>query len=246
MATDLYFLLTLCPALPELGEEPLLSLGEVCAHLAGADDPRLHRLARLFTTCQEIESAAAAWVMGENMPVSAACQEILTTELPECRNLLDQPPQSVSEAIWLTRMHELLSGWVESSARGLGSCLLADYTRFDRRLRQAVAAQRRLWWEEQQPGVTASMPEVAVPSAEETAFSVIPDVVARWYAAPDPMAGEVILDRARWAFISERAGNYSFSLEEMVGYLLQLRLVQRHRTFGRDQGTSLLQEVTAP
>lgn len=247
MSVALNYLLTFFPPLPELGGVPSVTIAEVCARLIGEDDRVLRRLAGVFTTWSELETAAAAWVTGEKLSLSPTCQETVTAEIPECGQLLESDPQSANEAVWLTRFHDVLSVWLEKSASRVGSRLLADWLRFERQLRAELALRRRQWWEEQQPGFTAEFPEISVsPTDNDQIAAEAAKTATRWQNVTDPMAAELLLDQTHWNFICARYGHYSFSIEEMVGYLLKLRLVQRHQVFSRERGISMLQEVTAP
>jgi hypothetical protein len=59
------------------------------------------------------------------------------------------------------------------------------------------------------------------------------------------MEAELALDRARLAVLEEWSPRYSFALDELVAYLLQLRLLERHQRLDGRRGRALLKEVAA-
>jgi len=70
-------------------------------------------------------------------------------------------------------------------------------------------------------------------------------LVAEWKNTADPMAGEHWLDEARFAFLAEESTRYSFELDELVSYLLKLRLLSRYAGLDRGAALKILEEVTA-
>jgi len=61
----------------------------------------------------------------------------------------------------------------------------------------------------------------------------------------NPLTGEEILDRARIRFLEGQAERYSFKAEELIAYVLKLRLILRHSQMNRDKGVKILMEVTS-
>jgi hypothetical protein len=59
------------------------------------------------------------------------------------------------------------------------------------------------------------------------------------------MEAEVSLDVARLAFLTRESPRYSFTMDELVAYLLQLRLLERHQHLDPQRGRALLREVAA-
>jgi len=55
-------------------------------------------------------------------------------------------------------------------------------------------------------------------------------VIAEWTAAPDPLAGQRVLDQARWSWLKEHDAWFSFGGDELAVYAAKLMLIDRwHR-----------------
>jgi hypothetical protein len=59
------------------------------------------------------------------------------------------------------------------------------------------------------------------------------------------MEAEELLERARLDFLERENPRYSFSVDELVAYLLKLRLLERHRRMDPEKGRALLRGVAA-
>ena len=59
------------------------------------------------------------------------------------------------------------------------------------------------------------------------------------------MEAEVSLDAARLAFLTRESPRYSFAMDELVAYLLHLRLLERHQRLDPQRGRTLLKAVGA-
>ena len=58
------------------------------------------------------------------------------------------------------------------------------------------------------------------------------------------MTGEHKLDEARCAFLASESTRYSFEIDELVFYLLKLRLLSRYAALDRATALKTLEEVT--
>ncbi len=56
---------------------------------------------------------------------------------------------------------------------------------------------------------------------------------------------EKILDQSRIEFLRSQSLGYSFSVEELVAYMLELRIHNRYARLSLDEGRKILEEVTA-
>ena len=54
-------------------------------------------------------------------------------------------------------------------------------------------------------------------------------LVSAWSSAQDPLAGEQVLDRARWDWLEEHGRWFSFKADEIEAYAAKLILLHRWR-----------------
>jgi hypothetical protein len=59
------------------------------------------------------------------------------------------------------------------------------------------------------------------------------------------MAAEKLLDQSRVDYLRSFAGNYTFTIEELIAYMLELRIHNRYARLSPEQGRKILEEVTA-
>jgi hypothetical protein len=70
-------------------------------------------------------------------------------------------------------------------------------------------------------------------------------LIEAWKATADPMAAEKLLDQSRVDYLRSFAGNYTFTIEELIAYMLELRIHNRYARLSPEQGRKILEEVTA-
>jgi len=54
-------------------------------------------------------------------------------------------------------------------------------------------------------------------------------VVNEWALAPDPLRAQRVLDEARWRWLSDHDGRFSFEADELAAYAAKLVLLDRWR-----------------
>ena len=147
---------------------------------------------------------------------------------------LSESVAGLGEDRWLTGVWRAYYRWLGQAGRSLGSSLLEEWAVFENELREELATHRL----ERSQASQAGGGVTAVPKGPRFA-----EVVSAWERASDPFAGERVLDEARWEFLERRCGVFSFSIDECVGYVLRLRLLNRYQRLDRARGEQILREV---
>lgn len=129
---------------------------------------------------------------------------------------------------WLKHMHDV--------GLSIGSRLLQHWSAWEMALEIHLADIRENG--EFSSGKTRKLP-ADTPSYDYTALAV------EWHNTADPMVGEHKLDEARFDFLAAESTRYSFELDELVSYLLKLRLLSRYARLDRGAALKILEEVTA-
>ena len=58
------------------------------------------------------------------------------------------------------------------------------------------------------------------------------DLISEWAASPDPLAGQRVLDQARWSWLMEHEAWFSFGADEAAAYAAKLMLIDRWHRIG--------------
>ncbi|MBN1975371.1 MAG: DUF2764 family protein [Sedimentisphaerales bacterium] len=71
------------------------------------------------------------------------------------------------------------------------------------------------------------------------------NIISAWHAASNPMAALEVLDKARWDWLEEHAGLYSFSADEIEMYAAKLILLHHWRRIlsGRQENNNIKETV---
>jgi len=240
--TRLTYLLTLLPPLPPLGVTPPLTLAEVLSRLRQQGGADLELLAGLLEAESLLREALDEWIV--NPPGSRVVPGVLP---PPLRALFDDElVAGMTEEAWVGTVRQAYLDLLCAAGHRLGSRLLSRWSGWEGSLRLNVAQRRaRLRGDRDEPtqGPTSEAdPELeAALSAWGAARSRGADV-DRLGAA---MEAEVALDAARLAFLTRESPRYSFAMDELVAYLLHLRLLERHQRLDPQRGRALLKAVGA-
>ncbi len=73
------------------------------------------------------------------------------------------------------------------------------------------------------------------------AFGV--EQVAREAGGSSPLAGEDVLNKARWSFLDELEVGHHFDMEKLVIYFLKLQILERKASFDKEKGTEQFEEL---
>ena len=241
MDTRLTYLLTLLPPLPPLGETPLLSLAEVLILLRQQGGSDLELLAGLLAAESPLQHALDEWIV--NPPGSRVVPGALP---PALRALFDEElVAGVPEEVWVGVVRQTYLELLSEAGRRLGSDLLPRWSNWERSLRQELARLRAGRGDRDESG---HEPQQQLDARLEVALAAWSAARSRGQGVEElgaAMAAEAALDVARLAFLAGETPRYSFAMDELVAYLLQLRLLERHLRLDPLRGRALLKEVAA-
>jgi len=219
MAGRHYFLITSLPPLGELGSAPPLHPRELLERVADAQGPQAV-LEALFLADDLLQrEALLAGEIEQAEPLVLTPRQLRDEQpLPAC---LVGPEQDgggfrvAADAVWSAYFHH-----AAAVAGRQASELLAGWVRFEVSLRNALAAARA-----KQLGLE-SEPYLVASALGGEAEAPTP-VINEWAAAANPLAGLRILDRARWAWLTENEQWFSFGGDELAAYAAKLMLLNR-------------------
>lgn len=231
------YLMARLPGMPaDLVPPPPMEMPDVLTIAALDRDPSVGHLVGLFVLERQLHQLMPRRLGFDDAAVAGdddTCWPSLTHESDEDPGW----PEPILAAWRMEAGHEGEDAWVErvwgafeahaaAVARLVGSRLLPAWLDFDRDLRRALAVVR----------VEERMPAAGDPVAAS---------VQAWRSAADPIAGERVLDQARWQFIGRHEPAFSGEIDEFVGWLLKLRLLCRAHLLEQPAGMQILTEVTA-
>ena len=212
-----YYLVTSLPVLAELGQPPPLRPVELLQRVEESAGPR--ELVTVLLLGDDLLQRQA-FMTGEIEQISPA---VLTPDqvrdeqpLPYyLANLPAAPGRVAADAVWASYFR-----YAAAAGARRRSALIREWVRYEVGLRNALATMRAAAL-----GLEAEDYLVADELGDgDNAHSTL---LAEWSAATDPLAGQRVLDRARWAWLSQRDGYFSFSDDEPVAYAAQLMLMDR-------------------
>ncbi|NQU75647.1 MAG: DUF2764 family protein [Planctomycetes bacterium] len=219
-----YYFMTSLPALPGLGENPPISLAELCER--SADMPEVHAavtavllehdlMLRQGVLAGELEEASPAVLTEQQSRGEAPLPGYLQVEGEKERLIGD-------DATW-----EAYFRHVAAIGKSLGSPFLCEWVGFEVSLRNALVIARAKVLE-----LTADEYIVAAELADKEAE--VEDIVGQWSSAENPLAAQLALDQGRWDWLSDSGVWFSFSIDEVAAYARGLVLLHRWRRFKKD------------
>jgi len=225
MAGDNYYLLTALPGLGELGSVPPLSMGELLEKALAADGDAVLLEALILSDDLLQRQALLAGEIEEPEPVVLTVPQMRGEEpLPE---YLALPSKEVTSQFTPDSIWESYYRHASSVADARGSGFLARWVEYEVGLRNAlVMARAKALDIDGQEYLVA--PDVGSP---RDSFA---GVISEWTAAPDPFAALRVLDEARWAWLSENDGWFTFSDDELIAYGAKLMLLWRWYRLSRE------------
>jgi hypothetical protein len=222
-----YYLLTALPGLGELGSDPPLTPQAMLEMLESS--PGARKLASVIFLSDDLLLRQAV-MSGEIQPDQAEpvviSAEQVRDEAPLPAFLAgeagsdgeDAQDESAGAHLGVDRVWALYFEHAAEIARG--SEMLREWVRHEVGLRNALACARA-----KALGLDAARYLVAprLGRGEEEYAAVL----GEWSAAPDPLAGLHVLDAARWNFIAEHGGHFTFSDDELAAYAARLVILHR-------------------
>ena len=238
MASRLYYLLTYLPSLPStLGET--FSAVEAIEKIREEGEANLLFLADLLETEKNIEAVAVNFFVNGDKNFSIELPE----SLPESFTKIFNSYFETSEAEWITFVFQAWFELIHTIGKKSGSQLLVDWAAWEWTLRAQLRIDR-LKTSGKLPESEENLIPAFVKDALEGDFTHR-DLIKNWKGISNPMDAEKFLDQARIDFLDEASELYSFDLDELVSYMLKLRIHARYARLSLDKGRKILEEVTA-
>lgn len=233
-----YYLLTVLPPLPSVGGALPITMAEALALLRQQGEG-LEPLTDAFETEQPLRDALDEWV--SNPPGSRALPAAIP---PPLASLFDEAAIAGStEDAWVDAVWQAWLDLLAGAGRRVGSALLPRWTAWEAALRRRLAGRRRGQREER----------VSSGGQEEDGDGFRQDaILAEWTAARSrggglglaaAMQAEETLDERRLDFLDEESPRYTFTVDEVVAYLLKLRLLERWQRLDPEKGRALVSQV---
>ena len=226
-----HYLLTFLPHLGELGDAPPLTLADLLAHVAESDGPRAAVEALLLADDLVQRDSLLAGESDQAAPTVLTDEQVRGDEpLPSAltEDESPTPPRVAADAVWTAYFRH-----AAQVAAQQGSGLLAAWVGMEVALRNALAETRA-----KALGLEAREYLVAEDLADHQAnFGAM---LTAYSAADNPLAALNVVHQARWEWMSEHDGWFTFGDDEVVGYAAKLMLLERwyrlsHSEAGRRQ-----------
>lgn len=234
MADKLFFLLTMLPALPALGEP--FAAEDTLAKIREEGGERLSLLADLIEVEAEIERCGMqVFVLG-----SRDFHPRLSERLPESFVETFMSFSSAREADWLTSVYAAWFDLLIEAGDQTGSGLLKMWAKWEYSLRTLLRLERLKIAGRPMPDDSV-LPRFMKDSGE------LPDngnLVEAYKTFNEPMRAEKFLDQARIDYLRKAAVQFSFTIDELVAYVLEMRIHNRYARLSPDKGRKILEEVT--
>jgi len=214
-----YYLITSLAGLESLTSTPPLSNAALLDHIA--DMPGAEDLVKTLLLSDDLMQRQAI-LAGE---IQQGDPTILTTEqlsdeepLPEylAPPLEGTPRRIAGDSLWAAYFRHALE---VAKARKCG--FLEDWIGFEVAMRNALAEARA-----KTLGLDPNEYFVEPQLGSSINFS---STLGEWSAAPDPLTGLKVLDRARWDWLERNDRAYSFEDDEIAAYAAKLMLLHRWR-----------------
>ncbi len=238
MACDRYYLLASLPHLGDLGDMPPLTTSELLDRVAESYGGGELIEALLLSDDLTQREALLAGETDEISPVVLSEAQI-QGEAPLPNYLVSQESQApfrvAADAVWAAYFTH-----AADVAKRRGSEFLAAWIGYEAALRNALveARARTLKLDAEQYLVAA---ELSDRDADLTSM------LSEWSAASDPLAGMRAVDRARWNWLTEHDGWFSFGDDELAAYAAMLMLLERwHRLEKAEIADEWVGQVTQP
>jgi hypothetical protein len=232
---SLEYLLTLLPSLPNnLGDK--VSIEEAYRLIRFEDDAHLDYLVDVLSAEDEIIKCGLQYFVLKN--------KSYIPELPQSLPLNFQEVflsfNTKTESEWMTAIYAAWLDMLTKTSRQLGSSLLAKWAKWEYSLRINLMIYRL-----KTAGIEYDESEL-IPEFLRYDNEYNTDYIVEAYKkCSEPMKAEKTIDQYRLDFIRSLAISYSFSADELIAYMLELRIFARYARLDLEKGRKILQEVTA-
>jgi len=218
MAGRSYYLVSALPALPDLGSPAPMTLADLRDHVRPSARPAAlvdtillsdDLVQREAFLAQEIDAPAPAVLSAEQVRDEAPLPEPLAPAEEAAA------PPVASDAVWAAYFRH-----AAEVAGKFRSALLAGWVSYEVALRNALATARA-------EALELNPADYLVAAELGRTDEDFSDLLAAWSSAPNPLAGQKILDRARWTWLTEHEVWFSFADDEVAAYAAKLVLLVR-------------------
>ncbi len=225
-----YYLLTALPGLGELGSDPPLTPRAMLEMLAPATGPcELSSVIFLSDDLQLRQAVLAGEISAEQAEPIILSAEQVRDEAPLPTSLVGEDGESDPAGQPQLGIDRVWAMYFAHGARlASRSEMLAEWVRYEVGLRNALAAARAKALDLDATRYLVT-PELGYGADEYTT------VLGEWSAAPNPLAGLQALDSARWAWIGEHDGWFTFKDDELVAYAARLVILHRWKRIAAAQ-----------
>jgi len=221
MSRRSYYHIAALPSLGDLGSVPPWTSADLMQHVS--ELPQAAAVVGVLLLGDDLVQREA-YLSGENKDVAPA---VLTAEqvkdeqpLPEWAGERSEEASSrqAGDAVWAAYFAH-----ARAVAQSVGSDILAAWVGHEVALRNALVEARARTLGLDPAGYRVA-PELSDGDAEFSA------VLNEWSASADPLAAQQVLDRARWAWLADHDGWFSYTEDELAIYAARLMLLCRwHR-----------------
>ncbi len=232
---NLEYLLTLLPSLPgRLGDK--VSVDEAYRLLRFEDNAKITYLADVLS----IEDAIIDLGLNYYVLQNKSYQVELAKTIPESFKTVFYSFNEKSEADWMTAIYAAWFNVLIETSRKTGSSLLKEWAKWEYSLRINLMINRM-----KKAGQDIDQTELVPDFMRFGNDYDTSSIVEKYYTCSEPMKAERLLDQFRLDFIRSLAIGYSFSADELIAYMLELRIYARYARLDPEKGRKILQEVTA-
>jgi hypothetical protein len=220
MSGQHYYLLSVLPALGDMGSSPPIARAGLLVRVAEADGPvDLVEVLLLADDLRQREGALAGELQDDQIDPAVLTEDQIRDRQPLPAHLVpeepEHPPAVAADLTWAAYYR-----WAARVAREAGSELLAEWVGYEVALRNALAAARA-----KALGLDAEAYAVATELAGEGDEAAA--AVSEWSAAGDSFSALRALDTSRWSWLTAREAWFTFGDDELVAYTAKLGLLHR-------------------
>jgi hypothetical protein len=233
VAVNLYYIMTMLPSLPNLGGT--VDYPYAIEKIRNEGKGHISYLADLLEVEALIGDCGLRHYVLEEKDFSAT----LPATLPESFASTFNSYKTLPEWEWLT---EVYIAWFEllmETGSKCGSSLLKKWAKWELNLRLALLRERFEGSDKQgsSEGVLSKMAKYEEPSE-------VANVATAYKAISEPFEAEKYLDETRINFLRSNSTQFTFALDELIAYMLELRILNRYSVLQPEVGSKILEEVT--
>lgn len=219
------YLLSVLPALEPIGSIPPLSKCDFLEQVVDSNGPvETVKMLLLSDDLVQFQALLAEEIGQDRVDLAVLSlgkeeDETILPDflLPEEGTDEQQHSRTSTDAIWSRYFNHAVS-----VAKRRGSKFLRDWIGFEVGLRNALVTARAHTLKIDAETYLVA-PNLADPDIDHT------HVISMWSNASDPLAAQEALDKARWDWLDENGGWYSFSAREIEVYAAKLVLLHHWR-----------------